>query len=253
MPKQWETLGGRLQWAIERQPPEGKSRGVGLLIRKLETAEAPAANYASIGSYLDDKVTPPLTFITAASEALGVREAWLAFNEGEPDEQEEVAAEVATDRLADGEQAATEAWARVRQEMADSGLSLAEQVRAESFVLFRDDDGLVWRAYVATLRRLVAASPLQRPMTETEILDLAGSLTGHLLATYASLHLHNAYPRPAGFSARRNLPVRGSWRFSAFAVGFLQTMASTAAEGSAPVPEDLNADMVAPTTEGGER
>jgi len=87
----WETdtLGGRLGWAIKRQPNEGKSRGVGLLKTKLEKRKAPGANYPSISSYLKDDVDPPLAFIQAAADALGIRKVWLAYGEGAPTEEEE--------------------------------------------------------------------------------------------------------------------------------------------------------------------
>lgn len=83
------SLGARLEWAIERQPPEGKSRGAGLLISKLQNRGSPGASYPSIGSYVKDEVRPPLDFISAASEALSVRPSWLAFGEGAPTEAEE--------------------------------------------------------------------------------------------------------------------------------------------------------------------
>lgn len=80
---QWETLGGRLQWAIERQPPEGKSRGIGLLIRKL--GDVPGANYPSIRTYLSDDVDPPLDFLLKAAEALKVDPGWLILGGSDPD------------------------------------------------------------------------------------------------------------------------------------------------------------------------
>jgi hypothetical protein len=80
----WGTVGERLQWAIDQQPPEGKRRGVGLLISKLEAEGSPGANYPSITSYLKDQVTPPLDFVVGAARALGVNAAWLAFGDGYP-------------------------------------------------------------------------------------------------------------------------------------------------------------------------
>lgn len=81
-----DTLGSRLRSAIDGLPPEGKSRGIGLLISKLDGA--PGANYPSINSYLDDQVNPPLAFIEAAASALGVRKQWLAFGGKEPRTEE---------------------------------------------------------------------------------------------------------------------------------------------------------------------
>lgn len=75
------TLGERLRRAIDRQPPEGRSRGIGLLISKIKGVTG--ATYPSIASYLEDDVKPPLEFLEAAATALGVRLAWLAFGEGE--------------------------------------------------------------------------------------------------------------------------------------------------------------------------
>lgn len=76
------TTGGRLAWALERMPPEGKSKGIGLLISRIEGTTG--ATYPSIGGYLKDRVTPPIEFIAAAAKALGVRAEWLAFGIGEP-------------------------------------------------------------------------------------------------------------------------------------------------------------------------
>ena len=85
------TLGGRLRSAIDRQPPEGKSRGVGLLIKKLQEREAPGANYPSINSYLENRVEPPLAFLRAVADALGVRFTWLAVGQGAETEEAEQA------------------------------------------------------------------------------------------------------------------------------------------------------------------
>lgn len=87
----WDTLGERLRWAIDQQQPEGKSRGVGLLISRLKEHGALGANYPSINSYLSDKVEPPLAFVREAANALGVRVEWLAFGVGKPTEAEEAA------------------------------------------------------------------------------------------------------------------------------------------------------------------
>jgi hypothetical protein len=72
-----ETIGERLRWAINRMPPEGRRRGVALLIHKLDGVRG--ATYPSINAYLSNETDPPLEFLDAAAPALGVDKAWLAF------------------------------------------------------------------------------------------------------------------------------------------------------------------------------
>ncbi len=71
----------RLRWDIQTlrhrvsdlsEEAEGKVRGVG---------------YSSVYGYVKGAVPdPPLSFLRLAAEALGVREAWLAFGDGERSE-----------------------------------------------------------------------------------------------------------------------------------------------------------------------
>ena len=78
------TRGERLAWAVERFKRQGRHRGIGLLILKLRERGTQGASYPSINSYLRDKVDPPLDFIEAAADILGVRSGWLAFGDGAP-------------------------------------------------------------------------------------------------------------------------------------------------------------------------
>ena len=85
------TVGDRLDWAIHtHQTQEGRSLGVGLLIKKLEARaetqgeKAVGATYPSIASYLKGETEPPLTFLRAVADVLDVNLAWLALREGAP-------------------------------------------------------------------------------------------------------------------------------------------------------------------------
>jgi len=95
----------RLRWAIfEHQEPEGKSRGIGLLMSKLNArakresgddgATFLGATYPTIGSYLreEDPTTPPLEFLTAVADELNVGRRWLCWGDAYPTHE---AAEVA--------------------------------------------------------------------------------------------------------------------------------------------------------------
>ena len=104
--KRW-TVGDRLNWAIHtHQAREGRSLGVGLLIRKLEARaethgeKAVGATYPSIASYLKGETEPPLTFLRAVADVLEVNLAWLALGEGAPTKAHAEAAEVTDDSVA---------------------------------------------------------------------------------------------------------------------------------------------------------
>lgn len=81
-----ETVGKRLKWAIDNQAPQDKSKGVGLLIKKLEARGERGATYATIRSYISGDSRIPLEFVVVASEELGVNREWLAFGVGHPTE-----------------------------------------------------------------------------------------------------------------------------------------------------------------------
>src|SRR5690606_19588238 len=95
------TLPGRLQWAIAEQPRQGRQRGLRLFQRRMEERAAqveaeggpPLAgtHLASIQGYISGKVEPSLRFLEEAARVLGVRPAWLAYNDGPPREAERVA------------------------------------------------------------------------------------------------------------------------------------------------------------------
>lgn len=234
-----QTVADRLSEYIGDE--DGKRMSIRAFAEAMKSREPrpKGSTRAMIHRYLEagpEGPVPSLDFIEAAADQLGLAPGWLAFGTDEPTRAEEVGA--IAQQEAEAERNALRA--EIRQEMAERGLTLAEQVRAESAVLFRGDtSGAVWRSYMEALRDLVAASPPNQNLTKDEILDLAAALTSNVLATYASLHLGNAYPRPeAGFSARRRLPVRGSWRFAAFAMGFLQTVRGTLPAGRV-APGDL--------------
>jgi len=163
---EWETdtIGGRLGWAIKGQPPVGKRRGIGLLISRLEERKAPGANYPSISGYLQDQVDPPLAFITAAAGALGVREAWLAFGEGAPTEQEEAARREHQD-----EDDASSAYSRILSTLPDlARLENLDPSVCQAFVM-----------YVVRLEETIQALGGNLPDEELEDLAIAawGSMT----------------------------------------------------------------------------
>ncbi len=90
----------RLRWAIERQPRQGRRRGMKLFQRRMaETARArggggrrPGVALSTIQGYLSGAVEPPLAWIAEAADVLGVRRGWLLTGEGWPTLEEERAA-----------------------------------------------------------------------------------------------------------------------------------------------------------------
>ena len=92
MAANWHTLAGRLRWAIDRQPPHGRRRGLRLFQWRMETyADAPGTSLSAIQGYLRGDAEPSLRFIQEAARLLGVRGEWLAWGEGAPTVEAEVA------------------------------------------------------------------------------------------------------------------------------------------------------------------
>ena len=99
MQADFSTLHGRLRWAIDRQPREGRRRGLRLFQRRMESrakelteeddVQLEGVALSSIQTYLRGEVVPPLTFLQEAAGVLVVREAWLILHDGEPTEDEE--------------------------------------------------------------------------------------------------------------------------------------------------------------------
>ena len=92
------TLGDRLRWAIdEHQPRRGRQRGLRLFQRRMEARwkGSTGVPYAlsTIQTYLipdpTKRLDPPLSFLHAAADVLGVREVWLTYGKGVPTEEEE--------------------------------------------------------------------------------------------------------------------------------------------------------------------
>ena len=92
------TPGKRLQWAIARQPPVGRERGLRMFERAMRArAERvhggiTGATLPSISAYLKDVAEPSRTFYEAAGAVLGVRAEWLDFGTGAPTREIAVAA-----------------------------------------------------------------------------------------------------------------------------------------------------------------
>ena len=80
------TLAGRLRRAIDQQPPMGRSRGIGLLLRKLEDRTVRGATYASMTAYLAGQQQPSLDLLRAVAEVTGVDARWLVLGDGHPTE-----------------------------------------------------------------------------------------------------------------------------------------------------------------------
>ena len=80
-----ETISARLRWAINRT-----GRSLRDVQQELAKRGVRGSSYASFHGYVTnpDEI-PPLELLTAAADVLGVRPAWLAFNEGEPTEEGE--------------------------------------------------------------------------------------------------------------------------------------------------------------------
>ena len=88
----WHTLGGRLRWAIKRQPHQGRQRGLRLFQRRMEEhgLRVPGTSLSAIQGYLrDDPAEPSPSFLLLAARLLSVRVGWLAFGGGAPTEEEE--------------------------------------------------------------------------------------------------------------------------------------------------------------------
>lgn len=96
-----DTLAGRLDWAIQRQPRDGRKRGLRLFQRRLDAfAKAEkkegrptpdGTSLSSIQTYVNGQLTPTLGFLKAAAEVLAVREAWLISGDGHRTEEEKLA------------------------------------------------------------------------------------------------------------------------------------------------------------------
>ena len=101
----WGTIGGRLRWAIQQRPRDGKQRGVRKFQRDLEIrsksqvkdgrAAIPGVTVPSIQGYLADVARPSLNFLEPAAELCGVDEGWLITGRGYPTEDHAKAARTA--------------------------------------------------------------------------------------------------------------------------------------------------------------
>ena len=101
----WSTIGGRLRWAIQQRPRDGRQRGVRKFQRDLEIrskkqvrdgrAAIPGVTIPSIQGYLADVAKPSLNFLGPAAELCGVHEDWLVTGVGYPTEDRARAANTA--------------------------------------------------------------------------------------------------------------------------------------------------------------
>lgn len=98
----WGTIGGRLRWAIQRRPRDGRKRGVRKFQSDLEErsrgeVEAgqpaiPGVTMPSIQGYLKDEVKPSLHFLEQSADLCEVDEDWLITGRGYPTEDQARAA-----------------------------------------------------------------------------------------------------------------------------------------------------------------
>lgn len=87
------TLEGRLAWAIDRRPKNGRRRGKNDFMRAMEEYESNSGikikgiTAGSLADYLrPGRTAPSVPFLKAAAHVCGVRSAWLIMGEGEPTE-----------------------------------------------------------------------------------------------------------------------------------------------------------------------
>jgi hypothetical protein len=91
----WHTFAGRLQWAIDRQPRQGRGeRGLRLFQRRLaRSAEGnpnvQGTSLSTIQTYLRGNAEPSPAWVELAALLLAVRAPWLAWGAGAPTEEEE--------------------------------------------------------------------------------------------------------------------------------------------------------------------
>lgn len=80
------TVGERLAWAVERN-----GMSVSALHRAMQAHKVPSGSYGAAWNFVNGKQEPPLSWLIAAAEVLGVRDRWLVLGEGAPTKAEEAA------------------------------------------------------------------------------------------------------------------------------------------------------------------
>jgi transcriptional regulator with XRE-family HTH domain len=96
------TIAERLSWAIERQPREGRRRGLRLFQQRMEERarerteagepELVGCALSTVQGYVSGEVVPSVDFLTEAAAILNVRPAWLTHGDGAPTIAEQRAA-----------------------------------------------------------------------------------------------------------------------------------------------------------------
>jgi hypothetical protein len=82
------TLGSRLGQAIQ----QWRGRGIKAFQQEMKARGVPGSSYPMVHRYLKNAAVPPIPFVTAAAELLGVRASWLTYGDGEPTDAEQAAA-----------------------------------------------------------------------------------------------------------------------------------------------------------------
>lgn len=129
--------------------------GIRAFAREMEDREVRGSSYAMIHRYLAGKKVPSLEFVEEAASVLGVRPAWLAYDDGEPTEPEERISDVL---LGDGDE-----WYR------DNILSTAP-----SILLLGGSAALGPLDHL--LRKLLAADPSEGEPSEDDVAAVAGAV-----------------------------------------------------------------------------
>jgi transcriptional regulator with XRE-family HTH domain len=94
---EWDSLAGRLRWAIQQLPHAGRRRGLRYFQSMMAERAGELASggpldrldgytLSSIQTYLSGKRLPSLRFLQEAASILSVREAWLISHDGSPGE-----------------------------------------------------------------------------------------------------------------------------------------------------------------------
>jgi hypothetical protein len=181
---EWSTLPMRLQWAIDRQPWQGRRRGLRLFqsrieerARELEKAggKLEGVHLSSIQGYVSGDVEPSLTFLREAADLLAVRRAWLIEGDGVPSALEESARRRAIATADPGGQ-------RLRDAIT-TALPWADQgSRSES---------ALWSTMWILNGRLLDMPPIGTPYTEVSAFEvaLAGRLAESIRAPLDALGL----------------------------------------------------------------
>ena len=171
-----KTLGERLREAIGAWSVAGKRPSIRKFHAALKDQEVPGHSRHMIHAYLADRQLPSLAFLEAAASILGVREPWLAYEDGEMTE--------AAERVAVVERGGEEN-------------QLAEVLDAMPKLYTRSP--MVRATYLEALRRVIEARPDRDELTDEKIVGLASNLWAAVSKMSMSVGLMTAPRRESKF------------------------------------------------------